>query len=487
MHPGVDPLPRSGTWTFRPSIALVLVIFIGLGLRSQASLAPDCIPGWDGAYYFVQVRGLLREGSLPFPDFPLLYYALAALAWLLSGFMAAGTAIEAAVRWTDAILPVSLAIPIYLFAWPCFGIDRGRAALAILLVGLIAVASGNVLLMAGDMIKNACALPFSFFYIYCLYRLLREGGLRWTLLAILAFLLSSLTHFSALALNAAFSVCFASLALSRAGAKIALGLLAGVGLAIACIPALDPARGERLINILLHPGGFFAPPSLAALERPEPWLGAVLGLLGGIALWVHRKEMDHATRILLGAATLTTLAFVFPFLRADLLERLALVSFVTGLVPAIYLVCRNPLGSALVAPITALVMLHGALAVKTSRVTGLVQSAREDLERLKTSLPSGRNLVLVNHGMRWWTAWLLETHFCTGAARALADRDSYDAVLLLEEVRPGAFGRFPSTLATMPGASLRDGERLRGETFTVLREGAFFRLSRLERPLRERP
>lgn len=478
MDPGGDPHPIPEAWHRRPSLALV--VLIGFGLRAQASLVPDCIPGWDGAYYFVQVRGLLREGSLPFPDFPLLYYGLAALSWSLSGFMEGGTAIEAAVRWTDAILPLALAIPVYLFAWPWFGERRGRASLAVLLVGLISVASGNVLLMAGDMIKNASALPFSLFYIYCLYRLMRDGGLRWTLLAVLSFLVSSLIHISALALNAAFSVCFAFLAMNRDRAMLSLGLLVGLGLAILCAPALDPDRGGRLIAALLHPGSVFSPPSPAYLARPESLMGTALGLLGGLALWIHRKEMDRATRVLLGAATLTTLAFVFPLLREDLLERLALVAFVTGLVPATYMVCRNPFGPALVAPITIIGMLHGALAVKTLRVTGLVQDAREDLERMKTAMPRGRNLVIVNHSMRWWTAWVLETHFCTSADRALADRESYEAVLLLEEIRPGAFGRFHSKLATAPGASLRDGERLHGETFTMLREGLYFRVSRLQ-------
>jgi hypothetical protein len=472
-------LPEAGAPSSRPALALALVLLVGLGFRFLASLAPDCIPGWDGAYYFVQVRGLLREGRLPFPDLPLLYWALAALARILSTAMAPGAAIEAAVRWTDALLPLALAIPVYHFAWPSPGKNPSRAALAIFLVGLIAVASGNVLLMAGDMIKNGAALPFSLFYFHFLHRFLREGGRRWALLALLSFLVSSLIHISALALNAAFSVCFALLALFRADARISVGLLAGVGLAIASVPTLDPDRGGRLIAVLRQPSGFFSSGWLANLERPELWLGNALGLLGVAALWLCRKELDRPTRILLGAATLTTLAFCFPLLRPDLLERLALVSFVAGLIPATYLARRSSLGAALVAPLTALTMLHGVLAVKTHRVTGLVATARTDLERMKPALPPGRNLVMVNHGLRWWTTWILETHFCNGASRALADRKSYDAVLLLEEVHPGAFGSFPSKLATTPGATLRDGRLLQGESFTVLREGEYFRLSRL--------
>jgi len=61
---------------------------------------------------------------------------------------------------------------------------------------------------------------------------------------------------------------------------------------------------------------------------------------------------------------------------------------------------------------------------------------------------------------------------------ASAARDRYDAVLVLDETRSGAFGVAPAPpgLGT-PGAGVRDAALLRSEAVTTLAEGAYFRLS----------
>jgi lipopolysaccharide export LptBFGC system permease protein LptF len=88
------------------------------------------------------------------------------------------TAIIAAVRITDTFLPLALAVPVFLFAraFARPGARPGGSLVAVVLVGLVAVASGNALLMAGGMIKNAVALPGSFLFASAAYRWLRGGG-----------------------------------------------------------------------------------------------------------------------------------------------------------------------------------------------------------------------------------------------------------------------------------------------------------------------
>lgn len=58
----------------RSALALAVVVATGFLARSLAVLDPPCLPGPDGAYYFVQVRGILRGEGLPVPDLPLLFY-----------------------------------------------------------------------------------------------------------------------------------------------------------------------------------------------------------------------------------------------------------------------------------------------------------------------------------------------------------------------------------------------------------------------------
>jgi hypothetical protein len=76
----------------------------------------------------------------------------------------------------------------------------------------------------------------------------------------------------------------------------------------------------------------------------------------------------------------------------------------------------------------------------------------------------------------------METHFSTRVEPALALRDEYDAVLVLDELRPGAFGDAPtpSWMGSL-GAGVRDADRLRSEAATTLAEGEYFRLSRITR------
>lgn len=483
--PAWNPDARPG---LLPAGALAVVLLVGLALRASATLAPDCIAGDDGAYYFVQVRSLLRGAGLPFQDFPLLFHALAGVARLLSVFMASPEAVVAAVRWADTLVPLLLVLPVHGLARDLAPDRPGRAALATLLVGLLAAGSGNVLGMAGGMIKNAVALPFSLLFIYHLDHSLRGRGFRPALLAALWFLVSSLTHISALVLNATFTVLLvlAGLARRTGGGSLgrALGWFALAGLAVALLPQLDADRGARLLDALARPASAFTADASTALAQFPFWLGHALGILGLGVLWFQRTSLESHARTLLWAASLTALALSFPFLRPDLHERLALVAFVPGLVPAVHLACRVPAGPVLLLPVLAFSLLHGYLAVKTLRLTGLTRPALEDLVRMKEALPPGRAIVLVRDGLDWWAVWVLDTPFSTRAGRGLADRERYDAVLLLEEIRPGAFGRAP---AAAPGTSLKDGDLLRPESLTTLREGAFFRLSRVEPRRRPSP
>ena len=121
-------------------------------------------------YYLVQVRAIVQDGRLAFPDFPLLFHLQACVARLLSVMMEPRAAIVAAVRATDTVIPLALAVPVFLFARAFVrpGGRSGHGAVAVALVGLVAVASGSSLLMAGGMIKNAAALPPGFFFAFAL-------------------------------------------------------------------------------------------------------------------------------------------------------------------------------------------------------------------------------------------------------------------------------------------------------------------------------
>jgi hypothetical protein len=478
--------------------ALAAVLLGGLAARSVATLAPRLAVGDDGAYYFVQVRAILRGGALAFPDFPLLFYVQAALAWLLTPVMDQRAAIVASVRLTDTVFPLALAVPVFLFAraFERPGERPRRTAAAMALVGLMAVASGNVLFMAGGMIKNAAALPPAFLFAFATCQWLREERPRALFLAALWFVLASLTHMGGFALSAALAaaVMAAGLAVREVRRRVLLPgiLLPGcLGASLAIVHALDPARAARLVHTLAEPGWLFAGSPVAlwlgsspvpgrydALTSAEVWFGNVLGVLGIVTLWRHRAGMDGPTRVLLAAATIVSLFLSSPLLRPEVLERLALLAFVPGMIPVVYLLCREAGAAAVVLPLTLAVMLHGVMAVRTLRQTALVPPAHAELVRFKSALPPGRVIVITRPLLRWWVAWTMETSFSTSVEGALAGRDTYDAVLVLDEVRAGVFGLVPPPPAAGAlAAGVRDAALLRAEAVATLTEGTFFRLS----------
>jgi len=484
----------------RLRLTLALVILTGVLARAQASLAPDLIVGDDGAYYLVQVRAILHRGTLAIPDFPLLFYLQAAVAWTLSLLMETPRAIVAAVRWTDTIIPVLLAYPVYRFvrAFSRSDPDSAVAVMAMVLAGLLAVASGNALETAGGTLKNAVFPPFALLFLFYLYRSLRDGDRRSPALAGLCFLVASLTHIGGLALCVTLLVLVAATAqllpelrgASRRGLLVLLGCLVAA-LIVALV--VDPVRAHRFLNPLQHPGWLFAgsPVSLwlrgiadpaveKAVTSEEIWLGNALGIIGLYTLARHRAGLGPAERAVVGTATMTTLAFASPLLRPDVLERLAQIAFVPGLVPLSCLLCLEARSALIAAPIAFLALLNGALAVKTLRVTAFVRPAYEELVHMKAALPPGRVIVITRHGLEWWMVWAMETRFSNWATPVLARRDDYDAVLVLDEIAWGAFGSpHWSRVGSAPGTGIFDGTVLRGETFTTLAQGRYFRLSRV--------
>lgn len=477
---------------------LVAVLTVGVVARSLVTLTPPLVVGEDGAYYLVQVRAILRSGALAIPDFPLLFYVQACMARLFSLMVEQHAAIIAAVRITDTFLPLALAVPVFLFARAFMRLgDRPvQGAVAVALVGLVAVVSGNTLLMSGGMIKNAVALPCSFLFASASHRWLRGGSPGKLVWPVFWFVLASLTHMSGLVLNTALAAGILAVGLGtpairprvRLPAILLVSSLAGC---LSIVHAFDVDRTQRLVHAVIAPGWLFAEspallwlrgisdePLRALFTSAQVWIGNALGVLGIVTLFRCRAGMDPATRVLLLASTFVTLAFSSPLLRPDVLQRLALLAYVPGMIPLVYLICRVPACAAVIAPLTLAVMLDGALAVKTLRLTALVPAAHEELVQFRSVLPRGRVIVIARPLLRWWVAWTMETRFSTRVEPVLAERGAYDAVLVLDEVRAGAFGVAPGP----PGigglaAGVRDATRLRSEVVRTLEKGTYFRLS----------
>ena len=485
--------------------ALAVVLLVGLAARSLVTIFPPLAVGDDGAYYLVQVHAIVRDGTLAIPDFPLLFYFQGGVASLLSIVMEQRAAVVAAVRVTDTLLPLALAVPVFLFARSFAGSvgHPGRGVVAVVLVGLMAIASGNALLMAGGMIKNAVALPCSLLFAFGLYRWLDEGRLTVLAWATFWFVLASLTHMGGLVLSTAFGIVViaaggASSSMRHRVLLPAVMLITALGGCLLLLYANDPERAQRLVHAVVTPGWLFADapawlwlrgisgePLRRLVTSAEVWFGNTLGVLGVLTLWRHGTAMPAPTRVLLAGATVVTLAFSSPFLRPDVLERLVLLAYVPGMIPVVYLLCREAATAVILAPLTLAAVLHGALVVKTLRETALVPAAYEELVSFKPMLPPEQAIVITRPLLRWWVVWTMDVHFSTRVATALAAREAYSTVMVLDEIRRGAFGLAPGPREVgRLGAGVEDAGILHDEVVGAVAEGAYFRLSVVEAEIR---
>ena len=506
-------------------IALITVLVAGWILRAQVTVVHDLIPGVNGAYYLIQARAILHTGALGIPDFPLLFYLQAGLGALFSLFTPMNRAIFIAVRLTDTIIPVLIAVPVFLFVRAFYGAGKQRYTTIIgaLSVGLIAVGNRGLLHMAGDFQKNAAALPLFLTFAFFLYLSLRNHRRRDIIVTLIFFCLTCLTHIGVAALALLFTgfVVMTDIISNknyRQALVIVSVLTASLSLSLGLVFLFDPERVVKLLAASFNPGklfegslvstwaeiGFRIPP----LDIDGIVLGNVTGIIGLATAVLYRKRMDHPTSNVLYAASLTALVFASPLIGRDLAQRLSLMAFVPGLIPLAFIVSRQR-WLAIFSLVTAVVLfVTTVLGLTGNFQQTITPAAYAELQSFKKALPGGNTMVIARHGLEWWAAWTMDTKVANKPEAVLNTWDTYDAVFFLEEINPDAFtgGDFqhrhagpPAGLPFMhrprrrnaptpppfPGFMGGQGFRGPGENFfdpdnlIPIQEGAFFRLSRI--------
>ena len=444
--------------------ALLIVIIFGWVLRFQASMTTELIPGINGAYYPLQVRSILESGTLGIPDFPLLFYVDAAFALLLTLFIEQNQAIVLATRLVDLVIPVLIAVPVMLFAFE-FSKDRKKSyltAAATLLVGLIAVGNTSLLRLSGDFQKNAVALPFSLLFLFFLYRSFAHHKKRDYVMAVIFFVITSLTHLGVTALTLTVGGLFAIITLAsdpnrKRSILIISGLVLIALLTLTAVYLIDPTRIERLLSVILDPYSLFADLSQETANAGKTsrrifiderlLLGNILGLVGIMAAILMRAEINKTTRTLLWSSSLTALLFASSFINPAWSQRLALMAFLPGLIPLTFLVMRRKWGWGIAAAVLIFVLgttftTPGVFSQKTLSI-----DAYAELEEMKDLLEPGSTLVYAAHGLEWWVGWTMDTEITNRFYLAAENWDEYDAVYSLTQTNPTAFsnGSRPST------------------------------------------
>ncbi len=253
--------------------------------------------GWfnHSYYYWVQVRGILDTGQMPFDDLPLLFYLYAALAAVLQSIgLDSSAAIVNATRALMSITPALVAVPVFWLVRD-IGTTERLDIRQWTLVGVAAFLPLTIAHMPEMLQKNAMGLLLLSGLMLAAYRMLQARSRNSLIAAICLFILIALTHLGTLA----------------------VALLFLLALLVAC--AIDGKDKSRLvIAAAISTGGGVA--SLIALRVFDP--GAL-----GRALQYFQSSLSNsllANVVTAGSTALMSavmVAVVIPALLAWLLLR----------------------------------------------------------------------------------------------------------------------------------------------------------------------
>ncbi|MCB0636840.1 MAG: hypothetical protein KDC54_09505 [Lewinella sp.] len=242
----------------RPRLWLGVIIALAIVARLLFLWAgrPEFV-GWFNHtyYYYVEVRGLLLQGALPYSDMPLLFYLYAGTARLLSGVgMELSAAIVAATRFWMCIIPSLIPLPVYATLRL---INQGRK-LDFHLWALV-VASGflplTVLYLPEFLQKNTLGLLELALLLWLSRQALANFSWKKAAALALIFLLIVLTHFGSAGVAVlggfALLLAFAALRTDPAGTlRMAGASMLGLVMFLGLIYLFDPTRFLRVIIYL---------------------------------------------------------------------------------------------------------------------------------------------------------------------------------------------------------------------------------------------
>ena len=319
-QPALLALLRDLTWAlpFSASLAAYLLLLLRCPL----------LPGIDGPYYAVQVSHVLRHGCLKYPDPPLAFCAMAALAALLGDTFLA-------VKVTASVLAALSVIPAYYLMREVTD-SRATAALSSLAYSL----SFYVLRMLGDFMKNAAGLLWLNLGLWAVLKGL-EGELRLRTAATLyasALLLSALTHildfWTLLAYASLASLIYLATGPQSTRSLRMTGIVLGVGGAVTAALFLAPwLTGGDIMKVRSLLAELSAPSGAVHPARPPPTpvsaarVAAPVLLAPLAALAARGLRSPARSSIVLASSAMALLLNLAP-LSPQLLFRLNLMSCV---------------------------------------------------------------------------------------------------------------------------------------------------------------
>ena len=442
----------------RDSIKILLIVVAASTTRAFSLwIGRAEFTGWlnHSYYYFVQVRGLLEQGSLPYADMPLLFHFYAVVARVLMAVgIEADTTVVASTRLVMCLVPSLIPLPMY---WIVRTINRGESLsssqwVLVLISGFLPL---TVSYMPEFLQKNTLGLLLLACLILATQQLLGGAGRRAVGALVGLWILIVLTHFgtfgaASLWVVAGLLAWFLVKRTSRGPLVAAAVLFLSLGLAVALVWIVDAQRFGRLFAYLGRSleGSLIAVllTDRSSLGRALPSLTLILGIYGLLYL-VYRvftrrnQSLSDSEHVFFLANTLFVALLLAPVLDEQLMGRLASFAVLPGLVLLVFFERYGFERRRLATLTVALAALGLGLLTVGELVSSRIhnrghQQVRQDLAQLESAGVFGvRDLVVSPTGGEHVSNWFFRVKAGVITSLSLEDFTLYDRVFVLNPVQ----------------------------------------------------
>jgi len=351
--------------------------------------------GIDGPYYLIQMRHLLGDGSLKYPDPPLTYYMLAPFYLLFSD---KNVGLKVAVAFYGGLTSLIL-----------FMAFRRFCDLCGLTASLTFTLSPFTLRLAEDFIKNYVSLIFPAIFIYILLNVkdLKRAAV-YSSIAALASALSHVLTFGVLALLSL--IVFISSLIGRgdglikyASASVAITSMIILAVSLSIFPQVTGYDSFKLLSFLKKPFGDGG----GLTFRKIDFIGSmIIGLAGIIYGLTHRSKPESLIPIASGISLILLnlpiigRSWLFRFnLMGSILVPLIIASMMDGVKES-----SRPAMLTAIIGLMFMVMLPTISALRPS----ITMNDYLELQRIVDYVPPGSTIAVPDTRLRYWVEALHE-------------------------------------------------------------------------------
>jgi hypothetical protein len=385
-----------------------LIFVLAVIVRAILNFSVPLVPGLGGGYNLVQIRSVVEEGRLAFPDMPFLFFLNALFVKLLL-FLFPGTGSEYLIINVSKIID-TIGFPLLLYPFYRIYNDiigRKYNGIFLIAVAVFAVLSYAPLDLACDAQKNSFGLVFMTFFILFFLKYLKYRAGKDLIFVLSILILIALTHFGVFFIT----LCFLTLGLFfffrwKAFLPVAVAVVSGVLL----VMVFDPGRARAMVTFWQDAFSIFISPRL--LYYP---FGVFNFFFSFLLVWfiirlVRRKRvvMQGDDRKILLVLMWFIIILAFPFYSFEYGRRLGLMLFIPQSLTLLFLYPYFTRQARLIITYAVLVLVTFTVSLRLSqpKPMAITGESYADMKLLKNVIDDPEStIVFARHGLEWWVAW----------------------------------------------------------------------------------